>query len=161
MVGSELSSERNGVAKRRVTVRASLVRAPSKRSGRMPVRRRLALVVGGVGCFVLLLSVWHCTEALAVLTGSSAPLAFLMAVGIDCGLVACEVAGILARKGAAKRWAGWYVAVAVVLSAMLNALACGRNAEECRVVAYGVGAVVPALVLMLSRVAGCLWTDAE
>jgi hypothetical protein len=34
---------------------------------------------------------------------------FLLAVGIDCGLVACEVAGIVAVKGRGQRWAEWYV----------------------------------------------------
>jgi hypothetical protein len=86
---------------RRVTIRQSVAVDKSKprRGGRLPVRQRLALVVGGVGCFVLSLSLWHCTEALSVVTGSPPALAFLLAVGIDCGLVACEVNGILADRG--------------------------------------------------------------
>jgi hypothetical protein len=153
----------NGVVerprKRRVTVRESV--AGKRRGGRLPVRRRLALVVGGVGCFVLSLSLWHCTAALSVLTSSPPALAFLLAVGIDCGLVACEVAGILAHKGKGRQWAEWYVWVAVVLSSLLNALASGRHAEELPAVAYAVGAAIPVLVLMLGRVAGYLWTAAE
>ena len=54
-------------------------------------RQRLAGVLGAIGCAVLGLSVVHCTEAIALLTGSSHVLALLLAIGIDCGLVGCEV----------------------------------------------------------------------
>ena len=42
------------------------------------------------GVALLLLSVWHCSQSIALLTGS--PVALALAVAIDCGLVACEVA---------------------------------------------------------------------
>jgi hypothetical protein len=57
---------------------------------------RLAYVVGAVGCGVLALSVVHCTQSISLLTGSDYALAGLLALGIDCGLVACEVAAIAA-----------------------------------------------------------------
>jgi hypothetical protein len=57
---------------------------------------RLAYVVGAVGCGVLALSVVHCTQSISLLTGSDYVLAGLLALGIDCGLVACEVAAIAA-----------------------------------------------------------------
>jgi hypothetical protein len=72
----------NGVVerprKRRVTVRETVAvhLGGKRRAGRL-------LVVGGVGCFVLSLSLWHCTEALSVLISSPPALAFLLAVGID------------------------------------------------------------------------------
>src|SRR5262249_48201962 len=111
---------------------------------------------GGTGCSVLALSVWHCTDALALLTGSPPFLAFLLAVGIDCGLVACEVAGAVARRAAR-----WYVDLAVALSAALNAVGSGQHAAEgFEALAYGVGALVPVLVLILGTVASHLWTEA-
>jgi hypothetical protein len=57
---------------------------------------RLAYVVGAVGGVVLALSVVHCTDSISRLTGSGVLLSGLLAVGIDCGLVACEVAAIVA-----------------------------------------------------------------
>jgi len=53
---------------------------------------------GRLGCFVLLLSVWHCTEALQSLTGSPFALSVLLAVGVDLGMVACEVGSIIGQN---------------------------------------------------------------
>jgi hypothetical protein len=53
---------------------------------------RPAFLAGASGVALLFLSVWHCSESIALLTGSGLILAVPMAVAIDCGLVACEVA---------------------------------------------------------------------
>jgi hypothetical protein len=55
-------------------------------------QRRAALLAGASGVALLFLSVWHCATSVALLTGSPLALAMPMAVAIDCGLVACEVA---------------------------------------------------------------------
>jgi len=49
-------------------------------------------LAGGSGVALLFLSVWHCANSIAVLTGSPLALAMPMAIAIDCGLVACEIA---------------------------------------------------------------------
>ena len=51
-----------------------------------------AYLAGGSGAALLFLSVWHCSQSIALLTGSGLFLAVPMAVSIDFGLVACEVA---------------------------------------------------------------------
>jgi hypothetical protein len=61
-------------------------------------RRWLAVLVGLAGVCLLLLSVAHCAHAIAHLTGSGWLLAALLAVGIDYGLVASEVAAIVAHQ---------------------------------------------------------------
>lgn len=58
------------------------------RGGQKPVAR----FAGASGVALLLLSVWHCSQPVALLTGSPVALALPMAVALDCGLVACEVA---------------------------------------------------------------------
>jgi hypothetical protein len=58
------------------------------RAGQRPV----AWIAGASGIALLFLSVWHCSEAIALLTGSPVALALPLAVAIDCGLVACEIA---------------------------------------------------------------------
>jgi hypothetical protein len=58
------------------------------RAGQKPV----AWLSGGSGIALLFLSVWHCANSIAVLTGSGLLLAVPMSVAIDCGLVACEIA---------------------------------------------------------------------
>lgn len=58
------------------------------RAGQRPV----AWFAGGSGVSLLVLSVWHCSQAIALLTGSPVGLALPLAVAIDAGLVACEIA---------------------------------------------------------------------
>ncbi len=55
-------------------------------------QKHMAWLAGGSGLGLLFLSVWHCSESIAALTGSGLFLAIPMAVAIDCGLVACELA---------------------------------------------------------------------
>jgi hypothetical protein len=66
----------------------------SHRAGRLS----LAWLVGVAGVCLLLLSVWHCAHAIDHLTGCGLGLAILQAVGIDYGLVASEVAAIVAHE---------------------------------------------------------------
>lgn len=58
-------------------------------------KSRLAYSVGGIGVVLLMLSVFHCTESIGLLTGSNWFLAAALAIGIDCGLVACEVVSVI------------------------------------------------------------------
>lgn len=61
-------------------------------------KRSVSLFAGGSGVALLALSVWHCASSIALLTGSGLALAIPLAVAIDCGLVACEVALITDSK---------------------------------------------------------------
>jgi hypothetical protein len=61
-----------------------------KRNKRLP-----AVAIGLIATVVLALSVVHCSESIALLTGSPLPLAVAMAVGIDAGMIACEVAATI------------------------------------------------------------------
>ncbi len=159
---SEATSPAKAKRTKRVVATAN---APAKRrstkqaQAALSARKRVALCVGAVGCVVLLLSVWHCTEALTLLTGAPLLLAALLAIGIDCGLVACEVATVVGDTLARNR-ARVYVGLAVALSAVLNAVASAQHAaSEFALLAYAVGALVPVLVLLLGQVASHLWTE--
>ena len=149
----------NGTAKRVHRAKApKSIQATAGIFSELTGTQRVSLVVGGLGCFVLLLSVWHCTEALQSLTGSPFALAVLLAVGIDFGLVACEVGSIIGR-GKAKLWANRYIGLAVLLSSILNSYASGTHAEQMVWLAYVVGTLIPVLVFILAKVAGYLWTE--
>jgi hypothetical protein len=71
-----------------IVLTLSKVAGSKHRGGNRPA----ALLAGGSGAGLLFLSVWHCAESIALLTGSGLVLAVPMAVAIDCGLVACEYA---------------------------------------------------------------------
>lgn len=58
---------------------------------------KCGLATGLAGVALLLLSLWHCAESIAYLTGSGWWMGLLMAVGIDYGLVSSEVAAIVAH----------------------------------------------------------------
>ncbi len=141
------------------TIPAKQRRRPKKAV--LSARRRMAVGVGSVGVAVLLLSVAHCTEAIAHLTGSGLVLSALLAVGIDAGMVACELAAIQSAHDArphCRRWARTYIVLAVLLSCVLNGWASGHNADEgLRVAAWVVGGLIPVLVFVLGQVAGLLW----
>jgi hypothetical protein len=87
----------NGDAGALLNGRAKRVKAkPARRGSRkaMKYARGLAVGVGSVGVGVLGLSVVHCTESIELLTGSHWALAGLLAVGIDAGMVASELAEV-------------------------------------------------------------------
>ena len=108
---------------------------------------------------VLLLSASHCTEAISLLTGSPILLAALLALGIDCGMVVTEMAAIIAAHDpvpSCRRWANAYT---VALSMLLNSVASGLHAEGIKLLAYGVGAIIPVLVFILGKVAGLVWEE--
>lgn len=149
----------NGVARRLVLAK------PKRRTVRrvaLTVARRVALGVGGVGIGVLGLSVTHCTESISLLTGSHWCLACLLAVGIDAGMVTCELAELASHGSKAeckvRPWARAYIVAAVLLSVLLNAYAFGLHAADGMVwAAWVLGACIPVLVYALGRVAGHLW----
>ena len=155
----------NGMAKR--PARKPAV-ASKQRGARKAMKhaRRLACAVGAVGVGVLGLSVAHCTESIGLLTGSHWALSGLLAVGIDAGMVASELAELAAHGTKAgervRPWARGYTIAAVLLSVLLNAYAFGLHAAPGMTwAAWTLGAVIPGLVYALGRVAGHLWQAGE
>jgi len=140
---------------------------PRRRSRRvMPFAKRLAYVCGGVATGVLALSVVHCTQAIAELTGSHWLLASLLAIGIDAGMVAAEVAEVASHGTSAEqtagRWARGYAITAIMLSMALNAYAFSQHSTGLLVyAAAALGVVIPGLVYGLGRVAAHLWRAGE
>lgn len=55
-------------------------------------RKLVGHTAAGAGLALLALSVVHCADSIAAVTGSGQWLAIPLAVAIDCGLVACEMA---------------------------------------------------------------------
>jgi hypothetical protein len=132
----------------------------------MRAARRLSVVCGGIASAVLALSVVHCTEAIAGLTGSHWLLAALLAIGIDAGMVASEVAEVASHGTRAEqtvgRWARGYTLAAIVLSMLLNGYAFSQHASGALTyAAAALGIIIPALVYGLGRVAAHLWRAGE
>jgi hypothetical protein len=155
----------NGKAKRPARKSQGASKPRSARKA-MKHARRLACAVGAVGVGVLGLSVVHCTESIGLLTGSHWALSALLAVGIDAGMVASELAELASHGTTAgervRPWACGYTVAAVLLSVLLNAYAFGLHAAPGMVwAAWLLGACIPGLVYALGRVAGHLWQAGE
>ncbi len=164
---SRLNGE-GGVVLHSTSKRTRAAHKPARRRGRRAMRyaRGLAVGVGSVGVGVLGLSVVHCTESIELLTGSHWALAGLLAVGIDAGMVASELAEVASHgtrsQGKVRPWAVGYTAAAVLLSVLLNAYAFGLHAQSGMVwAAWLLGAVIPGVVYALGRVSGHLWLSAD
>ncbi len=112
-----------------------------------------------MGVTVLALSVVHCTEAIAAATGSEPVLAALMAIGIDAGMVMAELGEVAAPGNADVRlWSRRIVWTSVVTSMLLNAYGFTMHAGSAVQMVGGVtlGVMIPALVLMMGRLAAYL-----
>lgn len=128
------------------------------RKQELTMERKWALTAGGCGTFVLLLSLSHCTYALHTLTGMWGLFAFLMAVGIDVGMVVCECIVVVGRRDEARAYAEWYVRCAIVLSVVLNAYASASHADHWFIAAI-VGGCIPGFVYLLAKTAAYCWKE--
>jgi len=154
----------NGTARRPARKTERKPHSSTRRT--MRAAKRLAAICGSVATAMLALSVVHCTQAIASLTGSHWLLAALLAIGIDAGMVASEVAEVASHGTNAEhtvgRWARGYTIAAIVLSMALNAYAFGQHSAGALAYAAGaLGIIVPGLVYGLGRVAAHLWRAGE
>jgi len=156
-----MQAEPNGTAKRKTKPVAKPARKPGKAKG-LRLHHKAALAAGGAGVSLLALSVAHCTEAISLLTGSHWALSGMLAVGIDAGMVASELAELTAHgtsgEREVRRWANGYIITAILLSVLLNAYAFSLHAPVgMQWAAVVLGAVIPGLIYAAGRYAGRLW----
>jgi len=153
------NGKRPRLAKRALVQAINTKTAKRTASRKLTHRQRVATAIGLVATAVLALSLWHCTEALSVLTGTHLALAALLAIGIDAGLVACEL-GTIVGDGDGRIWAQTYVYLAVLLSIGLNAYGTAIHAPQGLAwFASLAGGVIPVLIYLGFRAAGHLWRD--
>lgn len=137
-------------------------RRPAVKKG-LTTLQKAALITGGIGSTALGLSVIHCTQSIDVLTGCGTPLAAMLAVTLDAGMVACEGAEVVAHESREyskiRPWTLTYIILVVIVSMVLNAIGSALHAEpSMKLFSYTLGAVVPVLVFILGRISVMLWT---
>jgi hypothetical protein len=108
-----------------------------------------------VALALLGLSLSHLASGVAIVTGSGGRDGWLMAVGIDMGFVALELA-LLVAPAAARPALAHYASPAIVgtlaTSAAMNAFAFASHAQGLMIYpAIGLGLAVPALVYALTK----------
>ncbi len=164
----DLTETTNGTLNNRTTTKGKKSKQndskkpPRPRSKKgMGARKRTALVIGSVAAGLVFLSVYHLTCAVSTLTGSPLVLAVLLAVGIDLGLVASEVAEMVAEEDKNVRlWSRCYMLMATVMSMLLNSYEFAAHAPAqwfSQTLSVGFGLALPVMIYVLARQAGGLW----
>ena len=137
---------------------------PTKLAKRQRLARRaVAVWSGSAGLAVLALSVSHVAHAIQAITGEGAG-SVLLAIGVDCGMVACEVAEVVCEGCPdVETWAKRVVWGTLALSASLNAWAFSATAATWALwgLSIGLGVLCPFLVFGLGRVATAAWRSGE
>jgi hypothetical protein len=116
-----------------------------------------------VALALLGLSLSHLASGVAIVTGSGERDGWLMAIGIDMGFVALELA-LLVVPAAARPAVARYAAPAIVgtlaTSAAMNAFAFASHAEGLMIYpAIGLGFAVPALVFALTKTGAIIYLE--
>lgn len=140
-----------------------IVKLPNQSTVNKPRRKdcqTVAKCVGGIATLLIALSVWHLTCAISTLTGSAFVLAILLAIGIDLGLVASEIAELVAHHSTTvAKWARGYMGMATVLSIILNAYEFAEKAPDgllTQGLAITFGVLLPIMIFVLARIAAHL-----
>jgi hypothetical protein len=125
----------------------------------------IAANVLAIALILVALSLSHLASGVSIVTGLSPQAAWSMAVGIDLGFIACELA-VLVSPDKIGRDVSMYASPAIIatlaISAAMNSFAFALCAEGWMVYpAIELGIAVPALIYALIKVAGTLALAAE
>ena len=122
-----------------------------------------AAAVLAVAGTLLALSLSHLAAGVALVTSSGPADGWLMAIGIDLGFVALELAMLVApadKRAAVARYAAPAIAGTLAISAAMNGFAFAAHADGLLIYpAVGLGLAIPALIYALTKVAATLWID--
>lgn len=152
---------------------ANVVRLPAQKKTRRAVRpratsagyakrlRRQHIAASGValvGIVLTALSLSHLAAGIALVTGAPALEAWALAIGVDLGFLALELAQLSAATPAVRRQIEKFSRPAILatlaVSATLNAFAFGAAAQGMMLYpAAALGVAIPALIYALSRTA--------
>jgi len=124
-----------------------------------------AFGVGVVAATVTALSLHHLANGITIVTHAAEWESWSMAVGIDLGFVAMELAQILVMtdkvRRAIQRFTRPAIGGTLVGSAVMNGFAFGSQADGWVMMASGItlGAAIPALIYCLTRIGASLAMD--
>ncbi len=156
---------RNGKRRSATITKLKVVRATkpaTKSTARAERQQRAATIgVGAVALTLTSLSLTHLTCGIERVTGDNGLASCAMAVGIDLGFVALEVAQVIklpeATARAVRRFAHPAILGTMLASALLNAFGFAAHADGLMVYpAVALGCAIPALIYALTRVAVAL-----
>lgn len=145
--------------------------APAKKSNRafMKKMKRQALssvAIGAVAVCLTGLSLSHLAHGIELVTDSASTEAWAMAVGIDIGFIAMELAQLnCATEKLAKvisRFTKPAIVGTLVFSAAMNAFAFSAQAKGFMIApAVVLGIAIPGLIYALTRIGAALYIDCD
>ncbi len=143
-------------------------KAKARKAPRSTRQLRRQVIAGtGIGVVALTLvglSLTHLASGIGLVTNAAALEAWALAIGLDVGFVALELAGIAAASDRMAATVARYARPAIVgtlaASALFNATAFASQARGMLVyLAAALGVAVPALVFCLTKIAVALFLD--
>jgi hypothetical protein len=116
-----------------------------------------------VALVLLGLSLSHLASGVAIVTGAGYSDGWAMAIGIDLGFIALELATLVApadKRDAVTRYASPAIVGTLATSAAMNAFAFAAHADGLMIYpAIGLGLAIPALIYALVKVSAGLWIE--
>jgi len=143
----------------------SRARGVSRKTIRLRRQRLAAVGLGFVAATLTALSLSHLAHGIQIVTGTDqAWEAWAMAIGVDLGFVALELAQIaITTKTLEKRVARYTkpaIAGTIIGSALMNAFAFAAQASGyMAVAAVALGVAIPTLVYALTRIGATMYID--
>ena len=140
------------------------IKATRKASRALSRQAYTAVLVGGTAVAITGLSLAHLAHGVEIITHSPAWQSWAMAVGIDIGFIATELATITVTdklRKAISRFAKPAILGKLATSAAMNAFAFAKDVDGIvmTTAAIALGVAIPALIYALTRVGAALWID--
>lgn len=149
----------------KLPVQKSVGKAKSKRA--IKVSRAQALAATGVMSVALVLtglSLTHLSHGIELVTHAPSWEAWSMALGVDLGFIALELAQLVPMqdktRNKIKGYMKWGIIGTLVFSAVLNSIAFGKLAEGWMMYpAVIFGLAIPGLIFIMTKVGAQMWLD--
>jgi hypothetical protein len=145
--------------------KASRKTALSRRTSRKLRRQGASAVgIGAVAVVLVALSLSHLAHGIAIVTGAPSWESWALAIGIDLGFVALELAQLAIIADAIRKQVAKFIRPTIVGtlagSAAMNSFAFAAQATEWMLVpAIVMGIAIPAMVYSLTRVGATIYAD--
>lgn len=156
----------NNVTKLQVAPKAKAKALPRRKARAMRHTMLTATAIGAVAVTLTGLSLSHLAHGIELVTASPGWQSWAMAVGIDLGFIALELAMVTAGDKLRKqisRLANPTIIGTLAGSATLNAFAfvAGANGLGQQVAAVVMGVAIPALIYALTKVGAAIYLDTK
>jgi hypothetical protein len=140
---------------------------PSANQKRRHPQTMAAMATGTIAGIITALSLTHLAHGIQIVTHAPEWEAWAMAIGIDLGFIALEMALLCTPSDTTRQSVSRYANPAIIgtlaTSAAMNAFTFSANLEGFLKIAPAIvlGLAIPAMIYALTRITATLWLDAD